>query len=145
VQRSFRVILEIECPEPLKAVEVGVKCERRGGQTVFISEVGQTHSRLDLPKGRSQLAVTVPGSFLAPGTYDLTLAVHRPNVEVISLLERLLTLHIVETGSEMWKYAGADIGVVLVRFPWSVTNPVAPAATREHRPATRALPGESDH
>lgn len=122
VREGFRVVLEIECREPLKDVEAGVRFERREGQRVFISEVGQTRGSLDLPRGRTTLSVDVPGSFLAPDTYHLTVGVHRPNVEFLALHENLLSLRVVETGSEMWRYAGVDVGAVLVRFPWSIVR-----------------------
>ena len=120
VQSPFRVNLDVACRERVKAVEVGVRVERQNGQRVFTTGAAPVDGVLDLEPGRTHLSFDVPGGFLAPDVYYFTVAIHRPNVEVLASHDRLLKVHVLETGSGMWKYSDHDFGCVLVTFPWRI-------------------------
>lgn len=120
VQNPFRVHLEVACQERVKAVEVGVRVERQNGQRVFTTGAAPMDGSLDLEPGETHLSFEVPGGFLAPDVYYLTVAIHRPNVEILASHDRLLKVHVLETGSGMWKYSDHDFGCVLVTIPWRI-------------------------
>ncbi|MBU2952160.1 ABC transporter ATP-binding protein [Tamlana agarivorans] len=62
--------------------------------------------------------IKLPKSTLVPNNYNLTIAYHVPNREMISLLENIVNFNIEETGSEMFKYVGKDYGCVILPCRW---------------------------
>jgi hypothetical protein len=62
--------------------------------------------------------VVVPAELLVPGRFLVTVGVHIPGVEVISLEENVLSFVIHETGSSLSRYANRDVGCVLVDCAW---------------------------
>jgi lipopolysaccharide transport system ATP-binding protein len=84
--------------------------------TSNLSDASKDTTRL--APGKHLFVVTVPGRFLAPGTYSLHVGLHRPNVEVFDAHDGILKFKIEEAGSEMWRFHGRQYGNILVQFPW---------------------------
>lgn len=61
---------------------------------------------------------TIPQNFLVPNTYRLVVALHIPNVAVLSYLEDIVSFTIEETGTDFHLYAGKDYGCVFVECKW---------------------------
>ncbi len=118
VTAGFLVGLEILIRKPVPDADVAVRVYNSAGQLLFTAV--STGSEVDvrtLSPGKYALFVKVPGAFLAPGTYSLTIAIHRPNISVLDFHEYLLSFRIEESGSPMWQYRGG-YGDILVHFPW---------------------------
>ena len=64
------------------------------------------------------VSATIPKNFLVPNTYRLVVALHIPNVAVISYLEDIVSFTIEETGTDFHLYAGNDYGCVFVDCKW---------------------------
>ena len=60
----------------------------------------------------------IPQNILVPNTYRLVVALHIPNVKVISYLEDIVSFSIEETGTDFHVYAGNDYGCVFVDCKW---------------------------
>jgi hypothetical protein len=72
----------------------------------------------DVPVGNHILQVEIPPYFLVPGSYNINLGAHIPNVELIAKHLSLATIEIEETGSQLSAYRREDQGVVLVNLGW---------------------------
>jgi lipopolysaccharide transport system ATP-binding protein len=119
VTRPFRVCVEVTSLRQLTDVEVSIRFTNALGHMVFTSSFADT-TRIEpvLRAGQTSFSVTIPGEFLAAGNYFLTLALHRPRVEVLEIRENVLAIPIQETGSHMARYGDNHFGSILVKFPW---------------------------
>jgi lipopolysaccharide transport system ATP-binding protein len=70
------------------------------------------------------IKATIPKSLLVPNSYKLTFALHIPNIEVISLLEDVVSFTILETGSASDIYSNLDNGCVFVDCLWGDSNSI---------------------
>ncbi|WP_210519773.1 ABC transporter ATP-binding protein [Hymenobacter terricola] len=61
----------------------------------------------------------IPANVLTPNSYAPTVALHIPNVEIITIIEDKLMFEIEETGTELFQYAGTDYGCVFINCEWS--------------------------
>jgi lipopolysaccharide transport system ATP-binding protein len=61
---------------------------------------------------------TIPAQTLVPNQYLPVVAMHIPNVEMISYLESSVTFEVEETGTDFFQYAGNDYGCVSVNCKW---------------------------
>ncbi len=123
VTKGFCVGLDILVRRELSGTDIGVRVDNSHGQTLFTLAYSHSSSSLDWKPGRHSLRIRIPGNFLAPDTYSLTVGLHRPNVEVFALYENLLAFKVEESGSHFWIYRGQNHGNILVRFPWDSVSP----------------------
>lgn len=66
--------------------------------------------------------VKIPGMFLAPGSYYINAALHIENVQLFDYQENVIGFNIIESGSNIHKFNGKDMGVVLADFKWKTVN-----------------------
>jgi lipopolysaccharide transport system ATP-binding protein len=121
VSRSFCISFCLDVRNAFSDVEFSARIHNGLGQALFTSNISQSLAGFPrLEPGRHTLAVTIPANFLAPGSYLLSLGIHRPNVELLAYHESLLAFEVEESGSDMWIYRGGTYGNILVRFEWHV-------------------------
>jgi lipopolysaccharide transport system ATP-binding protein len=126
VTRSFRVCVEVNSMRQVTDVEVSIRFTNALGHMVFTSSFADaTGTEPVLHVGQNRFYVTIPSEFLAAGNYFLTLALHRPKVEVLEIRENVLAIPIQETGSHMARYGDNHFGSILVKFPWIQNQPVS--------------------
>ena len=105
---------------PVPQAEVGIRVETHTGTVVFTTQQSEKFDRSrPLDPGSYRATVTVPGHFLAPNHYVLTLAIHVPNVEIVDLREQVASFTVEETGSQMAVYKG-NYGVVFAPTEWTL-------------------------
>ena len=84
---------------------------------IFTSEI-ELKNKLKL-NHNNNMSVRIPSEILVPDHYKVTFGLHKPNVEMIELIEDCLSFEIVETGSSLHVYQGVDYGCVFVDCKWS--------------------------
>ena len=72
--------------------------------------------------GRHTMQLEVPGEFLVPDAYYITLVAHKPMVETYDRHDEIVSFHVEETGSRMSVYSGVRHGSIMVKFPWVGKN-----------------------
>ena len=123
VNSDFRIAFDVMAHKDLTNIEVSLSVGDATGHPLFSTNASDADRKLiSLSPGINQFSVDLPGHFLVPGHYTITLGLHTPNVKVYHLKEHLLTFEIEETGSDMWQYSGNNYGSILVRFPWTRLN-----------------------
>ncbi len=141
VDAAIGVRLVVCSLERLEGVELSLRVERQDGQRVFTTSATDTGDGFVVESGTWEHQVRIPANFLAPGAYYATVAIHKPNIQMIGLYEQVVQFTVAETGSTMWRYHGVDYGAVLVRFPWgsrrlepagATSAPVSDASFRPH-------------
>ena len=65
------------------------------------------------------LTCKIPKNVLVPNNYKVTVAFRIPNGKIFSYLEEIVDFNIIETGSELHQYDGADYGCVFINCHWS--------------------------
>ena len=112
---GVRVLIRRQVPD----TDLGIRFYNALGQPLFTCNLSDSGIVCgELSPGEHAFLVKVPGHFLAPDTYSLTVGIHRPNREVFDYHEHFLTFHVEESGSSMWQYQGKRYGNILVKFPW---------------------------
>ncbi|MBD2178831.1 ABC transporter ATP-binding protein [Pseudanabaena sp. FACHB-1998] len=117
VRHPIKIRLIYQVKHSFKVLEIGFKIINSAGISVFTVD-RSFHLSSEVAVGIYQAEVEIPPLFLAPNYYSVNVGAHIPNVEIISLYQSLISFEIEETGSNMSAYKGADIGIVLVDFPW---------------------------
>jgi lipopolysaccharide transport system ATP-binding protein len=119
VNDGFQIGVQILARQSMKGIDIGFRVHNSVQQSVFTSNLSDSSDGvISLGQGEHAFLIEVPGPFLAPDTYSLTVAAHRPNVEMLDLHEHILSFRVEESGSKMWQYAGRRYGNVLVNFNW---------------------------
>lgn len=72
--------------------------------------------------GNKTAEVIIPGLFLAPGSYFINAALHIENVQLFDLKENAIGFNIIESGSDLHRFNGKDMGVVIADFKWNCMN-----------------------
>ena len=114
------IVLEMDyvVRQSVPQAEVGIRVETHTGTVVFTTQQSEKIDRArPLEPGAYRATVTIPGHFLAPNHYVLTLAIHVPNVELVDVREQVASFTVEETGSQMAVYKG-NYGVVFAPTEW---------------------------
>ncbi len=125
VLECFRVNLDVEVRRPVRDVDVSVWIATVRDTPVFCTNLSDAHGGRIVPldPGRYSCSFTVPGHFLVPDSYKLTINAHVPRGKSISFHPAALTFSVIETGSALgneknpWRY-----GCVFGQFDWRVTQ-----------------------
>lgn len=103
---------------PLSGCQIGIRIYNSDGLVVFTTTEADSSGVSTLPKepGRYRSMFTIPGSFLAPGTYYLLVAAHLPYMKVYDVIEQAVVFEIAPSGS----LASLDgrLGVVTPLIHW---------------------------
>jgi len=123
VRSSWQIGVKILVRQNSGDIDIGIAVRNSMQIPVFTTLLGQCTNGLDsLSVGENVFLIRIPGHFLAPGNYSLTIGTHRPNVESLDYHEDVLRFEIEESGSDLWQYKGANYGSILVNFPWRKTG-----------------------
>jgi lipopolysaccharide transport system ATP-binding protein len=99
---------------------LGFRIADRNERIIFTSEI-EIASLIEV-SGLYEFEVKLPVRFLVPNKFNLTFALHIPNVVLIDCLDNCLSFEIIETGSDLHKYSGSDYGCVYVNCKWEKMN-----------------------
>lgn len=97
-------------------VILGIRISDIQGRNIFTVE--KEFFRKNKSENTSIFKLVIPKETLVPNLYFATIALHIPNVEVISYLENSVRFVIEETGTDFFKYAGHDYGCVFINCNW---------------------------
>lgn len=87
---------------------------------VFTTE--KEASNLINDKGQVSVRIAIPSKVLVPNKYNITLAIHIPNFEIIEMLKDVAAFEVMETGTDFYLYEGTDYGCVFVNCKWEKTD-----------------------
>lgn len=67
---------------------------------------------------RRTFNLVIPESTFIPNTYKFSVGLHIPNIQVVDDRPNAGRFEVYDNGSDLYKYAGTDIGVVFVKCKW---------------------------
>ncbi len=105
------------CKHSVKSPELSVRIETADGTSVFTTNRSDSLAG-KIQEGHARCVITIPGSFLCPGAYAVTIGSHFPNESVISVCENIVSFKIEEAGTKFAKYRGANFGIVFCDCDW---------------------------
>jgi lipopolysaccharide transport system ATP-binding protein len=113
---SVVVQFKIRIAKKHQDVMLSVRVKDQLERNIFTSE---TKASEFLEKdGVLDIKLEIPSKVLVPNTYQLVVALHKPNVEVIQYLDGIVGYTIEETGTNFFQYSGNDYGCVFVQCKW---------------------------
>lgn len=119
VAQEFSVGVRVLVRRAILGADIAIRFYNAIGQALFTCNLSDSEDAAGkLTPGEHTFAIRIPGHFLAPDDYSLSISIHRPNIEMFDYYEHLLSFHVEESGSDMWKYQGKSYGNILVHFPW---------------------------
>ena len=68
--------------------------------------------------GNHLLTATIPRSLLLPGRYFVNLALHRPNMEMYDLRERVISFEVSANGFDYFSFAPHTLGQFHANVHW---------------------------
>jgi lipopolysaccharide transport system ATP-binding protein len=119
VNKPFTIGIELLVRFEISDVEISIRVSTNLGQPLFTTNLSDiSGSTTILQNGCFRYLIPVPAHFLAPDTYSMDIAIHKPFLEIIDQQERAMSFEVKETGSQMWRYNKQGYGNILVNFPW---------------------------
>jgi lipopolysaccharide transport system ATP-binding protein len=120
VRHAFYISLKYEVIRPVRNVELSIDLFTADGRPVFTTnESDYNNQKLENRKiGFYEVAIEMPGMFLMPGSYLITIGAHEPGVQNYDVYENVLRFNINETGTKLSKYQNQGLGIVVADFPW---------------------------
>jgi lipopolysaccharide transport system ATP-binding protein len=115
---TITVKLKVKVAEKHLNAHLGFRVVDRNERVIFTSEI--KIDTIIITSGICNLEVQLPVKFLVPNKFNLTFALHVPNIVMIDCLDDCLSFEIVETGSDLHIYTGNDYGCVFVDCNWSL-------------------------
>ena len=101
----------------IKDVFIGFSIMDKAGRKVFTS---QQALKPEMDQKKISITAKIPGYFLAPGNYSISIALSIPNMLLIDLRENARRIIITDAGSELVMYDGLDYGCVFSPCEWII-------------------------
>jgi lipopolysaccharide transport system ATP-binding protein len=115
---SIVIEFVVQAEEKYKNAVLGFRIKDQTERNVFTSQVEL--SSFNYNPGIFTIKALIPGRTLVPNQYIPIVALHVPNVELVSYLDNHVMFEIEETGTDFFQYAGNDYGCVFVNCKWDV-------------------------
>lgn len=120
VMHGFTIGMHILVRRQILGADIAVRIHNGLGQPIFTVAFSNTDNFEGiLTAGDHVFHIPVPGLFLAPDTYSLTLVLHRLRTERYDFHDHVLAFRVEESGSNMWQHDQQQYGNVLANFPWN--------------------------
>jgi lipopolysaccharide transport system ATP-binding protein len=124
VKHGFSVELVYEVVHPIRNLEVSIRIITSDGRPVMTSMASEAMPEIveNEQLGVNQARVKVPGMFLMPGHYMITIGLFEPCGEVFDSHEATLRVDIQDTGTVFTRYQLSShiFGVVINPLDWQV-------------------------
>lgn len=119
---SISVGIHYVVNRPLSGCQIGSRIYNTDGLVILTTTDTDNNGMSARPKepGYYHTSFTIPGNFLAPGTYSLLVASHLPGRNVYEVIEQSVVFEIAPSGS----LASIDgrLGVVNTLLPWETNR-----------------------
>lgn len=120
----FDISLVYHCEEPQVNVELSLRVHSAQGSAVFTSLQSElSPDILSMARQATRKAkVRIPGEFLVPGTYYVSIYAHEPFGKMLETKDHCLSFTIHDTGCGITRYKDYNnLGAVLVHLQWEDT------------------------
>jgi lipopolysaccharide transport system ATP-binding protein len=131
LRMPFTLQIDYKVPRPLSNLELSFRIHQVQGHPVFTSMMSEcSPERLHASYcGPYREQITLPGQFLVPGTYSVSVFAHEPFGPILDQQPHCLQFTIHDTGNGITRYKDyANMGCVLQRLPWEHSPQSTPSS-----------------
>jgi hypothetical protein len=119
IKRPILIFLEVTLKRRIQGLSIGIDVFDFKGEHLFY----HSNTYADPPvlceeAGTYYVTANIPGKFLLPGNYSITVTLHRPNIQFYDHREHILTFEVEETDSGRYEYLPQTMGHVLIDLQW---------------------------
>lgn len=108
--------VEVEKNASLKDVMLGIFFTDMMDKRIFSAQL-PVYDKFGEGNKRT-FKLEVPDSTFIPNTYKFSVGLHIPNIQVVDDRPNAGKFEVYDNGSDLYKYAGTDVGVVFVKCKW---------------------------
>lgn len=123
IRYPFYINFDYEVTQPIHNVDLSIRILTSDGIAVLTSSQSDNMQNDWRQRniGAYEVSIKIPGMFLMPGSYMLSIAAHEPMVKMYDNHEHILLFTINETGTQYARYnLSREVhGMIIVEFPWS--------------------------
>jgi lipopolysaccharide transport system ATP-binding protein len=122
VRQGFSIELTYEIPEPQRNLEVAIRILTSDARPVFTSIMSEALPEIldQAQKGLRRAIAVIPGNFLIPGDYLITIALLESAGPTFDVYEGVLQISIEDTGTVFTKFNQNHlVGVVMRPLVWT--------------------------
>lgn len=120
VRNPFSINFAFRIKENLKGLSIAFSVYSKKGLKVLYSSCNVSDFIKNLKNADDYkiVKVHIPGNFLAPGSYYINAAIMIENIQIFEQIEHVLEFELIESGTNLHRFSGKDMGVVLVDLKW---------------------------
>jgi len=123
VRKPITVLLRFTLERRIQAIEIGFAVSNHKADPIFYSSNAYADPPMLVEEaGNHCMTVQIPGKLLLPGSYSISVALHRPNLQMFDSREHALRFDVEETGSGRYDYPVHTLGHVIVDLKWETTK-----------------------
>jgi lipopolysaccharide transport system ATP-binding protein len=122
VRYPFYINLDYDVHQSTSNIEIAIRILTSDGRAILTTSQSDCspESLTSRSVGSYQSSIEIPGMFLMPGSYMLTIAVHEPGVQVLEIHENFISFSVLETGTKFSKYTEHQaIGMIIKELLWN--------------------------
>ncbi len=125
IRKSIFLRMQISVKQRIPGLQAGIEVFNSRGYCIFYHSSGYVNPPIEIETaGDYDLSVRIPGNFLLPGSYTMSIALHIPNVALFDQHKHVLSFDVDDTGSNRYDYDSLDLGCILVDLEWEKHNHV---------------------
>lgn len=120
---GFNIIIKTATRSDTEDVDVGIRFSNNLDQPIFSLTLSDYLGHLSyFSKGVQRFTISLPGNFLAPGRFRVTVGIHQPGKTVFDNQADVLIFKVEDSGSNYWRYKTAEYGYIIAKFPWTMES-----------------------
>lgn len=108
--------ITVERRTALKDVILGLYFTDMSDKRIFTVQLPLS-DKFELGNTRT-FKLTIPHTTFIPNTYRFSVALHIPNIQLVDEKQNAGKFEIYDNGSDLYRYAGTDVGLVFVNCKW---------------------------
>jgi lipopolysaccharide transport system ATP-binding protein len=112
----LKIAVEIQKNSALKDVLLGIFFTDAMERKVFTTQLAIS-DKFGVESTKT-FFLTIPKSTFVANTFKFSVGLHIPNIQIIDEKPNAVKFDVYDNGSELFKYAGTDVGVVFVKYQW---------------------------
>lgn len=114
----FKLKVRLKIAEKHLVAYLGFVVADYNERNIFTSDISL--ASIISKEGIYEFEIKIPSKILLPNRFEVNFALHIPNIHFIEYLKKCISFEVVETGSDLYQFADADNGCVMINCTWDI-------------------------